>query len=285
MTTDHHDSSPRPFEPDSSPRPFEPDPNMQMDDHPLPSDSLLALIQPYIADELSPAERARVEARLAEDPALRELVDEQCAIRQDLRDMSPEAAPQALRARVLLELDGVDRERASERPAPAPARPWHLRLRALLRGAAVMVPAGATAALLFLAVRTDDPPTTTAAATTEAASAPILVGRDDGTVHPGVRLVGANVDAAPTRPAIRTLEVGDRRVLDRQDPAGGLVPGNAREFRGQRFWLGHLGDRPAVAFEAGGIRHTLTAADGPRLRDDLEFLFLLEIGDQLRRTR
>jgi anti-sigma factor RsiW len=256
-----------------------------MDDQPLPSDSLLALIQPYVADELEPAERARVDARLADDPVLRDMVAEQCAIRQDLRDMSPEAAPQALRARVLLELDAVDRERASERPAPTPTtRPWQ-RLRALLRGAAVMVPAGATAAALFLAVQAgtanNDPPAMTA---TNTVDAPIVVGRDSGTVHPAVRLVGASVDEGPMQPAIRTLAVGERRVLDRQDPAGGLVPGNARDFRGQRFWLGHLGDRPAVAFEAGGVRHTLTASDGPRLRDDLEFLFLLEVGDQLRRA-
>ena len=255
--------------------------DMPMDDQPLPSDSLLGLIQPYIADELPPAERARVDARLAEDPQLRDMVAEQCAIRQDLRDMSPEAAPQALRARVLLELDSVDRERASERPAAPQPGPWQ-RLRALFRGAAVMVPASATAVALFLFVRTDAPSAEVAAvAEVATASAPIVVGRDNGAVHPAVRLVGASVDAAPS-PAIRTLAVGDRRVLDRQDPAGGLVPGNAREFRGQRFWLGHLGDRPAVAFEVGGVRHTLTAADGPRLRDDLEFLFLLEIGDQLR---
>jgi anti-sigma-K factor RskA len=253
--------------------------NMPMDDLPLPSDSLLGLIQPYIADELPPAERARVDARLADDPQLRDIIAEQRAIRQDLRDMSPEAAPQALRARVLLELDSVDRERASERPAAPQPGPWQ-RLRALLRGAAVMIPASATAVALFLVVRTDPAPTV-AVADVATTNAPIVVGRDNGAVHPAVRLVGASVDAARS-PAIRTLAVGDRRVLDRQDPAGGLVPGNAREFRGQRFWLGHLGDRPAVAFEVGGVRHTLTAADGPRLRDDLEFLFLLEIGDQLR---
>ena len=259
--------------------------SMPMDDQPLPSDSLLALIQPYVADELEPADRARFDTRLADDPVLRDMVAEQCAIRQDLRDMSPEAAPQALRARVLLELDAVDRERASERPAPT-VRPWQ-RLRALLRGAAVMVPAGATAAALFLAVQagtSSDTPAMTATNTVDTSNAPIVVGRDNGTVHPAVRLVGASLDEGSMQPAIRTLAVGERRVLDRQDPAGGLVPGNAREFRGQRFWLGHLGDRPAVAFEAGGVRHTLTASDGPRLRDDLEFLFLLEVGDQLRRA-
>lgn len=257
--------------------------NMTMDDQPLPSDSLLAQIQPYVADELAPAERDRVDAMLAEDPRLREMVAEQRAIRQDLRDMSPEAAPQALRARVLLELDGVDRERASERPvAPRPGA-WQ-RLRTLLRGAAVMVPATATAVALFMLVQSDAPPPAVAE-TSEAPSVPIVVGRDNGSVNPGVRLVGANVDVAPSRPAIRTLSVGDRSVLDRQDPAGGLVPGNARDFRGARYWLGHLGDRPAVAFESAGVRHTLTAADGPRLRDDLEFLFLLEIGDQLRNSR
>jgi hypothetical protein len=254
-----------------------------MDTAPLPSDSLLGLIQPYIADELEPAERARVDALLAEDPVLRDMVDEQRTIRQDLRDMSPEAAPQALRARVLLELDGVDRERASERAsAPVTPGPWH-RLRALLRGAAVMVPAGATAAALFLVVRTATPTPSDTTPTTTGAAGPIVIGRDNGDVHPAVRLAGAAVDEpAPGRPAVRTLAVGERRVLDRQDAAGGLVPGNARDFRGARYWLGHLGDRPAVAFESDGTRHTLTAADGPRLRDDLEFMFLLDVGHQLR---
>lgn len=264
---------------------------MPIDDMPLPSDSLLERIQPYVADELDPSERAAFAARMADDPQLRELVEEQCAIRHDLQDMSPEAAPQALRARVLLELDTVDREQAPARAPVAAPGPWQ-RLRTLLRGAAVMVPATATAAALFFVVRTPSPAesadtdATLAAATTALESTgPIVVGRDNGTVHPAVRLVGASVDAGPMQPAIRTLAVGDRRVLDRQDPAGGLVPGNARMFRGQRFWLGHLGDRPAVAFEQGGTRHTLTATDGPRLRDDREFLFLLEVGDQLRRDR
>ncbi|MBL9101959.1 MAG: hypothetical protein JNL82_13430 [Myxococcales bacterium] len=246
-------------------------------DTPMPSDSLIGLIQPYVADELTPDERALVEARLADDPVLRDMVEEQRAIRQDLQDMSTEAAPQALRARVLLELDAVDRERASERreSAAAPGR-WQ-RLRALFRGAAVMVPAGATAIALFLVARTGDPTVATAEAPQ---SGPIVVGRDNGEVHPGVRLVGAEVDAPAPALSVRALEVDGRRVLDRQDPAGGLVPGNARVYRGVRFWLGHLDGRPAVAFEADGTRHTLTS-DGARLRDDLEFQFLLEVGHRL----
>lgn len=259
------------------------DPDNLMDNHPLPSDSLIGLIQPYVADELTPEERERALLRLADDPVLRDMVEEQRTIRQDLQDMSPEAAPQALRARVLLELDAVDRERAAERASESPAvrepqpGPWR-RLRALLRGAGVMVPAGATAVALFLAVRTGEPEVTVAEAP-QAQTAPIVVGRDNGDVHPGVRLVGADVDSP--RPNVRALDVDGRRVLDRQDPAGGLVPGNARTYRGARFWLGHLGGRPAVAFEADGTRHTLTS-EGPRLRDDLEFLFLLDVGHELR---
>ena len=38
------------------------------------SDSLIGLIQPYVDDVLPPDERARVDAVLAEDPVLREMV-------------------------------------------------------------------------------------------------------------------------------------------------------------------------------------------------------------------
>jgi anti-sigma factor RsiW len=251
-------------------------------DPPAASDSLIALIQPYVDDELDAAGRARVEAVLAEDPALREVALEQRAVRQLLRDVPHEPAPQALRARVLLELDAVDRERASA--APAPSR-LGSRLRALLRGGAVMVPAGATALALFLALRTGSEAPVPSDSPAVAA-APRLDGvfADGPGAAPGVRLVGARA-AAPSAaplPAMRELQVGPRRVLDRQDLAGGLAPGDAREYRGARYWLGRIDGRPAVGFESDGLRHTLTAADDRGLADDREFVFLLELGHRLR---
>ncbi len=58
----------------------------------------LHTLQPYIDGELTDAERAEVEAQMARDPALRELAEEQLKIRQVLRDLPKQTAPQALRA-------------------------------------------------------------------------------------------------------------------------------------------------------------------------------------------
>ena len=248
---------------------------------PAASDSLIGLIQPYVDDELPPAERARVEVVLAEDPVLRDIVEEQRSVRQVLRDMPRETAPQALHARVLLELDAVDREQA---PA-APVVPAWRRLRAFFRGAAVMVPAGATAFALFLAARTGlerpaaqaDPPAVALA------SAPILRGSAPDP-SPGVRLVAASVgspDLADPPTRLVELHVGPRRVLDRQEPAGGPPPGPSREHRGGRYWLGQRDGQPALTFEADGVRHTLTRL-GPGFGDEREYMFLLSLGHVLR---
>ena len=110
---------------------------------PAASDSLIGLIQPYVDDVLPPDERARVDAVLAEDPVLREMVEEQCSVRQALQKLPRPAAPQALQARVLLELDAIDREQAAAPALPVIAAPRWPRLRSFFRGAAVMVPAGA----------------------------------------------------------------------------------------------------------------------------------------------
>lgn len=268
------------------------------------SDSLIALIQPFVDDELAPAERARVEAVLAEDPVLRDMVDEQRTVRQVLRDMSREAAPQALQARVLLELDAVDRERAAEaelHPAARPARPaLAARLRSFLRGAAVMVPAGATALALFLVTRTGterhvleaSPTVATAAAT----AAPLIVGADAPAGErpaAGVRLVGAALPGDPdgelgeARSVIVKRRVGARLVLDRHQPAGAAGmelpgPSRAHEYRGRNYWLGQVQGRPAVAFESDGVRHTLSSGDDQRLRDAREYMLLLSLGHALR---
>lgn len=270
-----------------------------------PSDSLIGLIQPFLDDELAPAERARVEALLAEDPVLREMVGEQRTVRQVLRDMPRETAPQALGARVLLELDAVDRELAAAR-APTRAAPAWRRLRAFLRGASVMVPAGATALAMFLVLRTgseghvaEDSNNPAPASNNLAASAPALapasplLGQPGPLLlgsapapSPGVRLVSAALPSderdAPSSVVV-TRQVGSRRVLDRHEPAGprgSRPPGQPREYRGRNYWLGQLGGQPAVAFESDGVRHTLTR-DGEGFRDDREYMFLLSLGHAL----
>lgn len=260
------------------------------------SDSLIALIQPFLDDELAPAERARVEAKLAADPVLRAMVDEQSTVRQVLRDMSKEPAPQALHARVLLELDAVDRERAAEAAVAPPRSRLRDRLGILFRGAAIMVPAGATALALFLVVRTglegqvNEPSAAPIAAATPTTSlaanpnTPLLLGAAPSTA-PGVRLVGADLPAGerePGGPVIVERRVGDRVLLDRHEPAGGKAPGTPSEYHGRSYWLGRVQGRPAVGFESDGVRHTLTRGDDHGLRDDREYMLLLSLGHALR---
>lgn len=267
---------------------------------PAASDSLIGLIQPYVDDDLPADERARVDAVLAEDPVLREMVEEQCSVRQALRSLPPTSAPQALQARVLLELDAIDREQlALEREQVASPR-WS-RWRSFFRGAAVMVPAGATALALFLMVRTgtqNDAPITTASATTSAPTsahttrpefrldqAPLLFGSGNADPSPGVRLVGASLGSraigSSDPPHMVELRVGSRRIIDRQEPAGGPPPGPAHDHRGRRFWLGTIEGQPAVSFETEGLRHTLTRL-GPGFADEQEYMFLLSLGHTMR---
>lgn len=206
----------------------------------------LHTIQPFIDGELAEAERAEVEAQLARDPALRELAEEQLRIRQVLRDLPRATAPQALRARVLLELDAIDRETAP-RPAPAPAPS---RWRAFFRGSALMLPAGAAAFGLFLVARTLPGP---------AGPAPDGAPRDLA-----VRIVDVPEDS-PLRPVSLptgdqiVYEVGPRRVIDHRDQAtAGALPERVQLYRGARYHLGRGADgRPQVVFDVGGVRHTL----------------------------
>lgn len=262
------------------------------------SDSLIALIQPFLDDELGPSERARVELQLAADPVLRDMVDEQRTVRQVLRDLPKETAPQALSARVLLELDAVDREHAEEAAqmaAQMQARPrLRERLRSFFRGAAIMVPAGATALALFLVTRTgtegqvagsDQTPIAAASASlATTTTAPLLLGAAPSP-SPGVRLVGAALPAGEREhsgPVYVERRVGERVLLDRHEPAGGPAPGAAHEYRGRSYWLGHIQGRPAVGFESDGVRHTLTRGDDHGLRDDREYMLLLSLGHTLR---
>lgn len=230
-------------------------------------------IQPYIDGELAEAERAEVEAELAADPELSAMVDQQRKIRQVLRDLPRPAAPQALRARVLLDLDAVDRAEAAAARAPR-SSPWGARLRALLRGAAVMLPAGAAALVLFVVARGVERP---------AAEAPtqrdLAVRILDVPETSPVREVSLNpgTEAAYQR--------GGLRIIDRKEPASGDLRGEIVVHEGARYALTRdVRGRRVVAFEAGGVRHSLHVERpaGARVDEGAEIADLLEVAQALR---
>ena len=176
--------------------------------------------------------------------------------------------------------------------AAAPSPIWR-RLRAFVRGAAILVPASATALALFLVTRTgaerpvlEDSPIATAATPSilGAARGDLVLGAAPD-VSPGVRLVGADLPAREREPAAVIVErqVGPRRVLDRHQPAGGPAPSQAQRYQGRDYWLGQVGGQPAVAFESDGVRHTLTTdTRGPApFRSEREYTFLLALGHAL----
>lgn len=110
-------------------------------------------LQPYVDGELNDDEQEPVAAHLESCSGCRAAVTEQAWVRSTLQAMEREPAPQALRAKILLGLDEVDREAAAEAAASAPpgfgARLW-ARVRDLGRGGLIMVPASAVAVGLFV---------------------------------------------------------------------------------------------------------------------------------------
>ncbi len=113
-----------------------------------------SLLQPYVDEELSGDEARDVASHLGGCGPCRAAVAEQAWVRQTLAGLEPTRAPGALRAQVLLALDEEDRSAAASAPArPSPWGGLRRRLAALARGSAVMVPAGAVAALLLVAAQ------------------------------------------------------------------------------------------------------------------------------------
>jgi anti-sigma factor RsiW len=233
----------------------------------------LHTLQPYIDGELTDAERAEVEAQLAADPELRAMADEQLQIRQVLRDLPRQTAPQALRARVLLALDDIDRESAPA-PAPVPAARF-ARLRAFFRGTAVMLPAGAAALALFFVARSVEPPAAPAAAEAPQNLAVKLVDVPGDSGSP-IRPVSLNTGAADEV----VYQVGRQQIVDRRARAGASeLPGREQVYRGARYHLAADPDgRPLVIFEVDGVRHTLRSA-APAERN---LQTLLELGHLVR---
>ena len=110
-------------------------------------------LQPYVDGELNEDEQEQVASHLESCSGCRAAVSEQAWVRATLQAVERDAAPQALRAKILLGLDEVDREQAAEAAASAPpgwgARLW-ARVKDLGRGGLIMVPASAVAVGLFV---------------------------------------------------------------------------------------------------------------------------------------
>lgn len=165
-----------------------------------------------------------------------------------------------MQARVLLELDAIDREQAAAPALPVLAAPRWSRLRAFFRGAAVMVPAGATALALFLLVRTGTGGEAPVAATSPAPAefnldrAPLLLG-------------SAAADPAARRPPGRRLRRISRARRDCRAhkprrcssctsaraasstvavPPAVRPPARLDHHHGRRFWLGTIEGQPAI---------------------------------------
>lgn len=135
------------------------------------------LLQPFVDGELSDEECDRVASHLEGCKGCRAAVSEQSWVRATLRALPREPAPQAVRAKLLLALDEIDREAATAAVLQTPAPPgWWSRLRSRLsdlgRGSMIMVPAAAAAVGLFFVVKDASVPTPeTAAAPVGVASA------------------------------------------------------------------------------------------------------------------
>lgn len=271
-----------------------------------------ALLQPHVDGELAEAEQERVAAHLECCRPCRAAVSEQQWVRATLRAVEREVAPVSLRARILIDVDAVDRESAAV-VAPVVKRPgmWSRMLSAVAdagRGALIMVPAGAVAVGLFLVVREGLTPAQTmpgglgsalaqardGAAKQAERGIAAPSGRPGASLPPvtaqglgELQLVRAEVPGsfAPAAVGARLryqivrdgLPTG-QHVIDQQAPAGLTPAGTPVEFRGRRFLVDQTsGGEPAVHFELAGVSHMFVLEGGRRDRD---FSMLLELVDQ-----
>ncbi len=255
------------------------------------TDPLIRRLQPYIDGELNSEAAAAVAAEIADDPALKDMVEEQQSARQILQELPRESAPQALRARVLLELDAVDREAEFDEEA-ARERGWG-RLRSFFRGALVLTPAAAAAVLLFALIRVDtpaptDPPVAVSSAPEDMSFSslqPQIVGLPPTGAAAGVNLVSLDELDGSGNPQPELFEYplgrsGARALELRQVSHGGALRGIRQSYRGRIYYLStdRIG-RPVVTYDDGAQLHVListNSAEGGDLRA------LLDLGDQLR---
>lgn len=265
------------------------------------------LLQPYVDGELNPDEQEQVGAHLESCTGCRSAVSEQAWVRATLRTVERDVAPQALRAKILLGLDEVDRERTTEARAAAPpglgARLWS-RLRDLGRGGLIMVPAGAVAvALFFMASEgvvtpegdaSPSPGYGLGSAILPGAEASLPHGDQDvmralADLEPQVgftvqvptaekatgdlQLVGASLDGDGGQPRAARLRYqlpGGQHLVDRQLPAGGFtLQGSTVEFSGRSYHM-HYDEagQPVLHFKLGGVAHVLAFEGASRPRVD-----------------
>lgn len=261
------------------------------------TDPLIRRLQPYIDGELDAEAAAAVADEIEDDPALKDMVEEQVSARQMLRELPRETAPQALRARILLELDAVDREVELDEET-ARKRGWS-RLRSFLRGGLVLAPAAAAAGVLFAITRASLPEAPAESPTIAAADQnvqedislsalePQVIGRPQSGAAAGVNLVslGQLDDADAPMPEVIEYPLnpnGGRALELRQPSRGGALRGTLQRFRGRTYMLStdRVG-RTLVAYDDGRQLHVLMAKN-PAKGSDLQEL--LELADRLRRA-
>lgn len=257
---------------------------------------LVGLLQPFVDGELSPEEHELVARQVATSSEYQAIVGEQQRVRAALRQLALEGAPSGLRARILADLDALDRER--ER---AERRGWLTpiagRLRAFGKGTLLMMPAAAAAALLFFVARHGDlelgghvegglAPALALhrSAPPEAEGFPIQYVPSEALPR-GVEQVSGSLDPQ----AIHYRDAEGRLIVDRQRWAAHVKPSGTRQvFRGHTYYLGRdERGRARVEFVRGSVLHGLTVEQGNRPLAAIEasepdFRRLLELGEALR---
>ncbi len=255
------------------------------------------LLQPYVDGELNSQEQEQVGHHLEDCDGCRSAVSEQAWVRSTLQAVERDVAPQALRAKIQIGLDEIDRERAAEAKASAPpgfaSRVWS-RLKELGRGGLIMVPASAVAVALFFMAKEGavTPENTDGAASPGYGLGSAILPGAEASLHgdedvmraladlepqvgfqvqvaqpkdaaKGLQLVGASIDreSESRAPAarLRYQLPGGEHVVDRQLPAHAYAPrGTSVEYSGRSYHL-HRDEsgQPVLSFQLGGVAHML----------------------------
>ena len=245
------------------------------------------LLQPFVDDELTDAERLEVSALLERSEDARAYVRVQSEVRELLRSVPRPTASPALEARVREALRSTDE--AQRQGAVVSLGGWRRRV---LGVATTMIPAAAAAGLLFMYASDDGttgnlaasaadvtelarPVSSGTSATSDAvATAPAF--RPAPRIRPanlhlpsGIELVSTQPVPLPASPTSRPLELVDARdgrrfTLHIRPVADGEPRGEAIDFAGRRFLrVVDAGSGLAVAFSHGDRIVTIaTAAPG-----------------------
>lgn len=250
-------------------------------------DSMSALLQPFIDDELDASDHESMAQHLGDCDVCRGEVQRQHAVRAAMQQLEYEAVPPHLLAKIREELDRVDLEH--EGGVVSIDRPPVSRARAFARGVGMMLPAAAAAVALFFVVRSN-PANDTAEAARIVSAAGVQEGADEASAS------GAEIDAAATAPAAAPaatpiarqalpdgieLVGGDsdaaqrvHRFADRRsgaefqrlaEPASQRAPSGTRQmFRGQAYFLSRDAQgRPQVQVRRGDTVYTFVEVNSP----------------------